>query len=208
MTANKPCILGLTGGIACGKSNVSRMLSHAGLPVIDADALSKELTAPGGAALPLIFDLFGAEVFLPDGSLDRAALGERVFHSPDALQQLNAVMHPMVFSLMADRLLLVNRFPIVVLEVPLMFETGADRLCDEIWTVETAPDEQLARLMRRGGFTEEQARARIDAQLPSETRRSLSDVVIDSSGPYPETRLQVAQALSDLKRRLGIEPSV
>lgn len=203
MKASKPYVLGLTGGIASGKSHVSRYLQSLGLPVIDADAISRSLTAENGPALPLIRAAFGDGVFLPDGTLSRRALGDLVFSHAPSLDALNRLMHPLIFQEI-DRRLSGLSAPIAVLEIPLLFETGAQSLCDEVWTVAVPYEMQLRRLMRRSGLSADQARRRIQSQMPTEDKKRLSDRVIDASGPYPETEAQALQFLNDIKRRLSL----
>lgn len=205
MKANRPYILGLTGGIASGKSHVARKLQELGCPVIDADSISRDLTADNGPALPSIRRLFGDAVFRSDGSLDRAALGSMVFADQERLAALNALMHPMIFDEINSRLEALSDAPLVVLEVPLLYETGADQSCDEVWTVFVPYEEQLRRLMRRNGLSEQEAARRIASQMPGIEKKRLADRVIDASGPYPETELQVFRHLSDLKRRLNLD---
>ncbi len=197
--------MGLTGGIASGKSHVSRTLRELGCPVIDADGISRALTADGGPALPPIRRLFGGAVFRPDGTLDRSALGALVFADQKKLAALNHLMHPMVFEEINRRLIAMPDAPLVVLEVPLLYETGADKSCDEVWTVFVPYEEQLRRLMRRNGLSEQEAARRIASQMPGLERNRLADRVIDASGPYPETEAQVMAYLNDLKRRLHLD---
>ena len=161
-------IIALTGGIACGKSTLAEMLRDLGTPVIDADAISRGLTAPGGKALPAIREAFGSEVFQNDQTLNRAALAERVFHDPEQLQKLNAITHPLIIEQMQSEIERCrdSGAPVVVLDVPLLFETGLDRLADETVCVSAPLPVQLKRLMTRNGLTEEQAMRRIQSQKP------------------------------------------
>lgn len=205
MKANRPYLLGLTGGIASGKSHVSKKLQELGCPVIDADSISRALTADRGPALPAIRQLFGDGVFNADGTLNRTALGALVFADKEKLNALNALLHPMVFEEMDRRLEALQSAPIVVLEVPLLYETGADKGCDEVWTVSVPYEEQLRRLMRRNNLTEQEAERRILSQMPNKEKNHLADRVIDASGPYAETEAQVVKYLNDLKRRLNLD---
>lgn len=205
MTQNNSCprpfVLGLTGGIACGKSHVSRVIKHENIPVIDADVISRALTADFGPALPAIEQAFGDSVFTAPGILNRKALGNLVFNDPEALAKLNSILHPMIFGVLRDSLRALSHRPLVVLEIPLMYETGADGLCHAVWTIETTPRLQLERLMRRG-FSRQEAQNRIDAQLPSAVRRQRSDLVIDSSGDKQATAQTVRAALNRLQKEL------
>lgn len=205
MKANRPYLLGLTGGIASGKSHVSRKLRELGWPVVDADSISRELTGENGPALPAIRRLFGGSVFRPDGTLDRAALAALVFADGSKLRALNDLLHPMIFEEIDRRLEALESAPLVVLEVPLLYETGADKSCDEVWTVSVPYAEQLRRLMRRNGLSEQEAAMRIASQMSNREKDLLADRVIDASGPYPETEAQIMAYLSDLKRRLNLD---
>ncbi|MBE5786310.1 MAG: dephospho-CoA kinase [Clostridiales bacterium] len=177
-------VIGLTGGIACGKTNLSNALRVVGAPVIDADEISRSLTAPGGRALPAIRNAFGNEVFTGD-TLDRKALGEIVFSNPDALAQLNALTHPLIFQIMREEM---EKYPgPVVLDVPLLFETGLDKWCDEIWCAYLPQKDQLARLMARDGITRKAALQRIHAQMPALVKAKKSHHVIRTTGSKEES---------------------
>ncbi len=203
MKANKPYIVGLTGGIACGKSNIARTLKSYQVPVIDTDEISHTLTKPGGAALGALRDGFGGAVFHDNGELNRAALAQVVFTDEQKRGKLNAIMHPMIFKEMERRLAALSHEPVVVLEIPLLFETGSQRYCDEVWTAHVPYEEQLRRLMKRG-ISHQQAVARIQSQLPGDERNRLADHIIDTSGSYEQTQLQVDALWQDLKRRLRL----
>jgi len=148
----RPVVIGLTGPIGCGKTAVARWLAARGGWVIDADDLAREITAPGGPALSAIRERFGAEVFAPDGSLDRAALAAVVFPDPVALAALEAVVHPAVGALVQARLAEAAAAGVrfVVVEAIKLVESGLARLCDEVWLVECSPGTQRARLSSRG----------------------------------------------------------
>ncbi len=203
MKASKPYILGLTGGIASGKSNIARTIKSYGIPVIDTDEISHSLTKPSGLALPRLREHFGDGIFQENGELIRSALSAVVFNNPKELAALNAIMHPMIFEEMERRLNTHAHEPIVVLEIPLLFETGSQRYCDEVWTVYVPYEEQLKRLIKRK-IPKEQAIARIASQMPAEKRNEQSDQIIDTSGTYEQTRAQVDKLLQDLKRRLDL----
>lgn len=161
-------IIGLTGGIACGKSTVAAMLRSLGAPVIDADAISRSLTAPGGEALPAIRKAFGDTVFSPDGTLDRKALAALVFSDSAQLEQLNAITHPLILSRMRSEIDRCREAgaPLVVLDVPLLLEAGFDRLCTQTLCVVADEETQIARLSSRDGMTRQEALARIRSQMP------------------------------------------
>lgn len=186
-------IIGLTGGIACGKSNVSDALQALGAVIIDGDVLSRELTAPSGAALPDIRQAFGEAVFRPDGTLNRKALGEVVFASAAARQTLDALMQPRLRTLILQRVNDAREAgaALCVLDMPLLYEAGLDALCDRVWCVYVPEETQLARLMARDGFTREQALARIRSQMPAAEKAARAQVVIDTSGAIDYTRAMV-----------------
>ena len=183
-------IIALTGGIACGKTTLANMLRELGAPVIDADAISRSLTAPGGKALPALREAFGGEVFQDGQTLNRAALAERVFHDPEQLQKLNAITHPLIIERMQSEIERCRKSgaPVVVLDVPLLFETGLDRLADETVCVSAPLPVQLKRLMTRNGLTEEQAMRRIQSQLPLCEKEKLADRTISTDRPLEELR--------------------
>ena len=178
-------IIGLTGSIACGKSTVSAWLSEQpGCRIIDGDLLSRELTAPGGSALPAIRSAFGDSFFYPDGTLNRRRLGRLVFRDPQARNTLDELMAPLLEELTRVRLQQSRGEGVTLcfLDFPLLFEKGYDRLCDTVWCVYLPRDLQLRRLMARDGCTEEEALAKMDSVLSSEEKASRSEIVIDNSG--------------------------
>ena len=185
--------IGLTGSIACGKSNVSAVLRELGAAVVDGDLLSRELTAPGGPALPAIRETFGDGVFHADGTLNRRALGDVVFASDAARKRLDDLMQPLLRSLILRRMeeARAGVAKICVLDMPLLFEAGLDTLCDTVWCVHLPREEQLRRLMARDGLTLSQAEARLRSQLSSEEKAARAQVVIDTSGSIDDTRAMI-----------------
>lgn len=183
--------IGLTGSIACGKSTVSAYLKSLGYAIVDADAISHSLTAPGGAALPRIRESFGDSVFDGD-ALDRRALGGIVFSSEEKRAQLNSILHPMIISAI-ERELASQNAPdrIVIGDVPLLYECDMAHMFDRVWVVSVPRDVQLERICMRDDLSHEEAAKRIDAQMPLERKRSLADAVIDTNGPIENTRRQV-----------------
>ena len=185
--------VGLTGSIACGKSNVSAVLRELGAAVVDGDLLSRELTAPGGPALPAIREAFGGGVFLSDGTLNRRALGDVVFASDAARKRLDGLMQPLLRSLILRRMeeARAGGAKICVLDMPLLFEAGLDALCDTVWCVHLPREEQLRRLMARDSLTLSQAEARLRSQLSSDEKAARAQVVIDTSGSIDDTRAMI-----------------
>lgn len=183
-------VLGLTGGIACGKSTISLTLAQLGAVIIDGDVLSRELTAEGGAALPAIRENFGDGVFHPDGTLNRRALGAVVFANDAARNSLDGIMQPMLRQMIIDGIEDARRSSAsaCVLDMPLLYEKELDRLCDRVWCACIPRETQLERLMARDGFTLEEAEARLRSQLPAEEKAARADVVIDTSGSIQYTK--------------------
>ena len=186
-------VIGLTGGIACGKSTISEALRAMGAAVIDGDGLSRALTVPGGRALPGIREAFGDGVFQPDGSLDRRALGSVVFGSDEARARLDGLMQPMLREMILEGIEAARAAgaAICVLDMPLLYEAGLDVLCDEVWCAHVPRETQLERLMARDGFTREEAEARLRSQLPTDEKAARADVVIDTSGAIADTRAKL-----------------
>ncbi len=176
--------IGLTGGIACGKSNVSSELRRLGAFVIDGDVISRELTAPGGAALPAIREAFGGSVFAAPDVLDRKALGALIFSDNAARERLDAVMQPLILREILRRMdeARAKGEALCVLDMPLLYEKGLDRLCDAVWCVSLPEETQLERLMARDGIGREAALARVRSQMDAREKARRADVVIDTSG--------------------------
>ncbi len=193
--------IGLTGSIACGKSTVSSFLRENGYTVIDADAISHQLTAPGGDALPAIRDAFGEAVFKGD-ALDRRALGSAVFADKAKRAMLNAILHPMILSRIYAALE-ENDAPkkLVFADVPLLYECGMEGRFDRVWVVSATEDTQLDRLMARDRLTKDESLARIRAQMPLEEKCRRADAVIHTDGPIPQTQQQVRRLLASPHER-------
>ena len=174
-------VVGLTGGIACGKSNLTTALRSDGAKVIDADEISRALTAPGAAALPALRAAFGGGVFIGE-TLDRRALAKLVFSDESAMKTLNGILHPMVFDEMHKQLaaLKAENTPVVFLDVPLLFETGINSWCDEVWCAYLPKDGQVRRLIERDGLTRAEAEKKVAGQMSGFQKKKLSDRVIDT----------------------------
>ena len=189
-------IIGITGGIASGKTTVAHLLMEWGIPVADADVLAREAVRPGTKALRQISDRYGTSILDDLGQLDRQKLGEIVFERPEERRWLEKKIHPFV-RLQLE--LFITQLPeqsTAAIVVPLLFESGMTELVTEIWTVTCSPKQQLDRLMQRNHLSVEQAQARIDSQWPLSEKASLSHVEIDNSGTLPETYRQTIQALN------------
>ena len=186
-------IIGLTGGIACGKSNVSNALRELGAFIIDGDAIAHDITRPGGMALPALREAFGNGVFTADGALNRRALGALVFSDNQARATLDGVMQPMIRQEI-QRLMAQAReqsTSLCVLDMPLLYETGLDAWCDRVWCVTLPRETQLERLMFRDGLTRQEAEARVSSQLPAEEKAARAQVVIDTSGTIGYTKAMI-----------------
>ena len=190
-------VVALTGGVGSGKSTVAGMLRELGATVIDADEAARAVVEPGTPGFLQIRDAFG-ERYVRAGRLDRAALAELVFHDPEALRRLNEITHPLVRQWMAERQQEAEARgeERVVLDIPLLFENGLQDAFATILLVYAPPDLQLRRLVEGRGFTDEDARARIAAQLPMAEKRGRATYVIDNSGSPSETRRQVEEIWS------------
>jgi dephospho-CoA kinase len=186
-------ILGVTGGIASGKSTVTKIFRSLGAAVVSADELAREAVRPGGETLRLLVERFGARILLPDGTLDRKTLAARIFADPQQREDLNRITHPAVAALSVERLaqLVARGEPLIVYEAPLLFEAGAERRVDAVLVVRIDPLLQLQRLGERDGIGEKEARDRIAAQMPQEEKVARADYVIDNSGSPEETEAQV-----------------
>jgi dephospho-CoA kinase len=201
-------IVGLTGGIATGKSTVTKMLRDLGAYVVDADIWARRVVEPGSRGLQEIVESFGEKVLNPDGTLNRQALGAIVFHDAKARQRLNAITHPKVREGMKQETaeyLLTHPGEPVVWDVPLLFEGETHRLVDFTILVYVDEATQLARLMARDGISEQDATARIRAQMPIEDKRKLADYIIDNRGTTDETREQVAR-IWQILRSQAVDP--
>ena len=188
-------LIGLTGGIATGKSTVAAELARHGATVIDADALAREVVEPGTPALEEISARFGPNVTTADGRLDRAALASIVFADAEARRDLERITHPRVRDLMQERIAaaLAADADLIVAEVPLLFETRSDGLYEGVMLVYASASLQIERLTAREGIDEQAARQRLAAQLPIDEKRARATWVIDNSGAVETTREQVGR---------------
>jgi dephospho-CoA kinase len=184
-------LIGLTGGIATGKSTVAGMLRELGATVIDADEAARAVVEPGTAGLAAVVEAFGPDV-LEGKRLDRARLGQLVFRDAGARRKLEAITHPLVRQWMAERQQEASERgePRVVLDIPLLFENGLEVGMDAVVLVYAPPEVQLDRLVRRNGFSQEEARRRLSAQMPIDDKVARATYVIDNGGSLAATRAQ------------------
>lgn len=188
-------VIGLTGGIASGKSTISSILKAVGWPVIDADLIARQIVMPGSKGLEQIVNRFGPQMLNSDGTLDRKKLGKMVFDDPKKLSDLDKIEHPLIQEAINSQLdeFKKQHLPVVVLDVPLLFETGMDEECD--LTVLAVVDQatQLKRLMKRDQISKMDAVKKISSQMSLKEKMQRADVIIDNNGTLEQTRSQVAE---------------
>ena len=192
--------VGLTGGVASGKSTVSAILRDLGAVVIDADVLAREVVAPGTPGLAAVVDEFGAGVLGPDGGLDRARLGEVVFADPGRRASLEAIIHPLVRARAAELEAGAPAGALVVHDIPLLVETGQAGDFDAVVVVDVPEEVQVDRAVRERGWTPDEARARIAAQATRAQRRAAATHLIDNSGTTDDLRHRVTEVFDELVR--------
>ena len=194
-------LVGLTGGLASGKSTVARMLAERGAVVVDADELSRWAVAPGTAGLARVVERFGDGVLTSAGELDRAALGRIVFADPEERRALEAIVHPEVFRLLGEEVAAHrDTDDIVIFDAPLIVETGFDRTCDVVVVVTAEADQQVARAAARG-MAPDDARARLEAQTPASEREARADLVVRNVGSLEDLEREVDRIWDDLRWR-------
>lgn len=196
-------VVGLTGGIASGKSTVARLFAEREVPVIDADQLAREVVAPGSEGLGAIVEAFGDGVLLADGSLDRKAVASRVFHDPALRKTLELITHPRIARLSAERLSAVAAsVPYAMYEAPLLVESGAHRGLAALVVVALDPGVQVERVMGRDGLSRVEAENRLRAQYPLEKKLEVADFVIDNGGELAALDARVDEVHRALVARL------
>jgi dephospho-CoA kinase len=184
-------VIGLTGGIACGKSTIAKILKRLGAVIIDADKEAKRLLNPNGSAWTALVKEFGAEILNPDQSINRRRLGNMVFGNTEMLAKLNSITHPGVIKVISEKIQRYreeSRWPAIVLDAPLLFEVGAEKLVDVVWVVSVDRKTQIDRLMNRDKIDHIKALQRIEAQMPLAEKEARADAVINNIGSRRETR--------------------
>ncbi|OZB96500.1 dephospho-CoA kinase [Paenibacillus sp. XY044] len=188
--------IGLTGGIATGKSTVSALLVSKGALLVDADVIAREVMLPGHPVLAAAVEHFGQAILLPDGTLDRKRLGDIVFHDPAERKALNDITHPAIRQEIRGQMQAYERkHPdrLVVVDIPLLFESGLEAMYEQVLLVYAPFEIQVERLMERNRLTKDEAVARIRSQMDIEEKKKRADVVIDNSGQPSETEHQVEE---------------
>ncbi|WP_159881569.1 dephospho-CoA kinase [Paenibacillus puerhi] len=186
--------IGLTGGIASGKSTVAAMLVRRGALLVDADRIAREVVEPNTPVLAQVIERFGADLLLQDGSLNRKKLGEKVFGDPEALRDLEGLLHPPIRATMRERM---SRYQedhpdkLVVVDIPLLYESGLQGMVEEVMVVYVPREVQLARLIARDGMSPEEAEKRLNAQMSIEDKKRMADIVITNTGSLEETEGQI-----------------
>ncbi|MDF2671188.1 MAG: dephospho-CoA kinase [Paenibacillus sp.] len=186
--------IGLTGGIACGKSTVAAMLVKRGAFLIDADRIARDVVLPGSPVLEQVAVRFGENVLLADGSLNRKRLGEIIFSETNARKDLEAILHPPIRASMREQMADLEQAEpdkLVVVDVPLLFESQLSYMYSEVMLVYIPAHLQLERLMKRDFLTLAQAELRLKSQMPIEDKKKMADIVIDNSGTLEETEAQI-----------------
>ena len=195
-------IIGITGGIASGKSTVTEFLRQQGYHVIDADQVVHELQEPGGRLYQALLSTFGSSILQEDGRLDRPKLGAMIFGNPELLEQSSQIQNQIIREELAGRRdLLAETEDIFFMDLPLLFELQYEDWFDQIWLVDVTVETQLSRLMSRNALSQEEAEKRVAAQLSLREKRKRADVLIDNNGSLEETRHQILDALQKLERR-------
>lgn len=196
--------MGLTGGIASGKSAVSQRMAGHGAVIIDADQLARQAVAPGSEALAEIVEHFGEDMLTAEGRLDRAALGERVFGDESARERLNSIVHPRVRAEAARQREYVADGSVVVEDIPLLIETGQQDRFDVVVVVQAPHEERVRRMVEDRGMSREEAESRVRAQASDKERAAAADVVLDNSGSPKELVRQVDDLWETLSNRVSM----
>jgi len=195
-------IIGLTGGIATGKSTVSTMIKKQGIPVIDADIVAREVVEPGKKSYHQIVDHFGLSILLSDGSINREKLGKIIFEIEEERTILNGIVHPAVREAMKNQANTLKQkgHNIIVMDIPLLVESKLFKMVDHVVLVYVPESVQLKRLRDRNEYSEKEAMQRINAQLSIEKKKEFAEYMIDNSGNLDETKQQVVKLIDELNR--------
>ncbi|WP_026771084.1 dephospho-CoA kinase [Sediminibacillus terrae] len=190
-------VIGLTGGIASGKSTIAGFLAEWNIPIIDADIISRQVVEKGETAYERIVDVFGEEVLLSDGNLDRGKLGKLIFRDKEKREQLNDIVHPAVREKMLEQrdAFAAKGEEAVVLDIPLLYESSLTHFVDKVLVVYVDEETQRRRLMNRNGFSEEEATERMTAQMPLDKKAKMADEIIDNNGTIESSRQQLLTIL-------------
>ncbi len=197
-------VIGLTGGIASGKSTVSEVLRDLGAVVIDADRVGHHSYEPGTPGFQKVVNAFGHDIVGSDGTIDRRVLGGKVFGAPGEMERLNAIIWPEIRTLIQEEIgQIQSRDPdvVIVLEAAVLIEAGWQDLCDEVWVVNTTIKNALERLKQRNGLGEDAAMARINSQMPARERAEHADVKIENTGSEEQLRSRIERAWKQLEKR-------
>jgi dephospho-CoA kinase len=196
--------VGLTGGIACGKSTVAKMFVNRGAHLIDFDRLTHEAQEPGKPGWQKIVDYFGTEILKPDRKIDRVKLGNIVFADKKKLSKLGKIVHPLIYQEWEARLEKIGKkekHAIVLSDVPLLFEGKMQHFFDLTMVVLVSQEDQINRLMKRNGWSREEAQRRLNSQMPVSEKISLADIVIDNKGTVADTERKVNEVWQELLHR-------
>lgn len=206
---SRPYVVGITGGIACGKSLISHLFECLGAARINADDLAREAVAPGSTAWTQIVSHFGKDILAASGAIDRAELAKRIFADPHERQVLNRITHPVIGALATSRireLAATPTVPLIIYEAPLLFEAQAEGRVDLVLVVASTAENQLARLMRRDGLSRDDAQLRIAAQMPLAEKIARADIVIDNNATPEEATLVVDRIFAELTEHMKKNP--
>jgi dephospho-CoA kinase len=199
-------VIGLTGGIGTGKSEVARIFQELGAVIINADQIGHQAYTPHSEIWQEVVKAFGEDILQPSGEIDRKKLGSIVFANPDQLTRLNQIMHPRMARMVAQQVqeLREQGADVVVVEAALLFEAGWDSLVGEVWSTESPEDLVIERLQTRSGLSQEEAKKRIDSQMSAEERKSRSQVVVDNSGDLVDLE-RVVRSIWDRRVKAKVE---
>lgn len=199
-------IIAITGGIACGKSYCTDFLKRQGLTVIDADKISHEITAPGGAAIPKIRAEFGDKAINADGSMNRKYIADIVFNDSQKLETLNKLLHPLIYDILLDtaKAFALQGKTIIMMDIPLLYETDMQNIADRVICCACSQNKQLERLMLRDNISKDQALMRIGAQLPICDKIRNADYVIDTNGTFEQTDANIMHILKNISEEFTL----